>query len=206
MRGLIDEGRRLGKRTARFLILGSASMDLLKQAGESLAGRIEHVALNPLDVLEADSAEKSATSLWVRGGVPDSLLAASDADSLSFRENFIRTHVERDVLQFGWRIAAETLERLWTMLGHSQGTLLNASKLAASLSISAPTVTRYIDLQVDLLLVRRLKPYHANTGKRLVKSPRYMSATAACCARCLAWAIIMRSPATLWWAQAGKVL
>lgn len=172
LRGLIDEGRRRGKRAGRFLILGSASMELIKQAGESLAGRIEYVALNPLDVLEAESAGHAATTLWVRGGFPDSFLAASDADSLGFRENFIRTYLERDVPQFGWRIPAETLERLWTMLGHSQGTLLNASKLASGLSVSAPTVTRYIDLLVDLLLVRRLKPFHGNTGKRLVKSPK----------------------------------
>ena len=172
LRGLIDAGRRRGRRNGRFLVLGSASLDLLKQSGESLAGRIEYVALNTLDVLETAGARDAATTLWVRGGFPDSFLAANDTDSMSFRENFIRTYLERDVLQFGWRIPAETLERLWTMLAHGQGTLLNASKLAAGLSVSATTVTRYIDLLVDLLLVRRLKPFHANTGKRLVKSPK----------------------------------
>lgn len=172
LRGLIDAGRRRGRRTGRFLVLGSASLDLLKQSGESLAGRIEYVALNTLDVLETAHTGDAATTLWVRGGFPDSFLAASDTDSMSFRENFIRTYLERDVPQFGWRIPAETLERLWTMLAHGQGTLLNASKLASGLSVSATTVTRYIDLLVDLLLVRRLKPFHANTGKRLVKSPK----------------------------------
>lgn len=172
LRGLIDEGRRHGKRMGRFLILGSASMDLLRQSGESLAGRIEYVTLNPLDVLEAASDPEAMTALWLRGGFPDSFLAASDADSLTFRQNFIRTYLERDVPQFGRRLPAETLERLWTMLAHSQSTLLNASKLASGLSVSAPTVTSYIDLLVDLLLVRRLKPFHANTGKRLVKSPK----------------------------------
>ena len=172
LRGLIDAGRRRGRRNGRFLVLGSASLDLLKQSGESLAGRIEYVALNTLDVLETAGARDAATTLWVRGGFPDSFLAANDTDSMSFRENFIRTYLERDVLQFGWRIPAETLERLWTMLAHGQGTLLNASKLAAGLSVSPTTVTRYIDLLVDLLLVRRLKPFHANTGKRLVKSPK----------------------------------
>lgn len=172
LRGLIDRGRRRGRRTGRFLILGSASLDLLRQSGESLAGRIEYVELNPLDVLEAAPDAESMTKLWLRGGFPDSYLAASDADSLVFRLNFIRTYLERDVQQFGRRIPAETLERLWTMLAHSQGTLLNASKLASGLSISAPTVTNYIDLLVDLLLVRRLRPFHANVGKRLVKSPK----------------------------------
>ena len=172
LRGLIDRGRRAGKRTGRFLVLGSASMDLLRQSGESLAGRIEYVELRPLDVLEAAGDTESLNKLWVRGGFPDSFLAESDAESFAFRRNFIRTYLERDVPQFGRRIPAETLERLWTMLSHSQGTLLNASKLAASLSVSAPTVTGYIDLLVDLLLVRRLRPFHANTGKRLVKSPK----------------------------------
>ncbi len=172
LRGLIDEGRRHGKRTGRFLILGSASMDLLRQSGESLAGRIEYVTLNPLDLLEAAPDTRAMTALWLRGGFPDSFLAASDADSLTFRRNFIRTYLERDVPQFGRRVPAETLERLWTMLAHSQGTLLNASKLASGLAISAPTVTGYIDLLVDLLLVRRLPPFHANVKKRLVKSPK----------------------------------
>ena len=172
LRGLIDEGRRRGKRTGRFLILGSASLDLLRQSGESLAGRIEYVELNPLDVLEAAPDAEAMKNLWVRGGFPDSFLAGSDADSLTFRQSFIRTYLERDVPQFGRRIPAETLDRLWTMLAHSLGTVLNASKLAAGLSISAPTVTSYIDLLVDLLLVRRLRSFHANVKKRLVKSPK----------------------------------
>jgi hypothetical protein len=172
LRGLIDQGRRRGRRTGRFLLLGSASVDLLRQSGESLAGRIEYVEMEPLDVLETGQRRDGVDRLWLRGGFPDSFLAASDAASHAFRRSFIRTYLERDVPQFGRRIPAETLERLWTMLAHSQGTLLNASKLAAGLSVSAPTVTSYIDLLVDLLLVRRLRPFHANTGKRLVKSPK----------------------------------
>ncbi len=173
LRGMIDQGRRRGKRTGRFLILGSASVELLRQSGESLAGRIEYVPLTPFDVLDTSPEIASATKLWVRGGFPDSLLAASDGDSLIFRRNLIRTYLERDVSEFsGRRIPAETLERLWTMLAHSQGALLNASKLAASLMVSSPTVAGYIDLLVDLLLVRRLRPFHANTGKRFVKSPK----------------------------------
>ena len=172
LRGLIDQGRRRGKRTERFLILGSASIDLLKQSGESLAGRIEYVELNPLNVLEAGSDESSMNRLWVCGGFPDSFLARDDNDSLTFRRNFIRTCLERDVPQFSRRIPAETLEHLWMMLAHDQGTLLNASRLASGLSVSAPTVTDYIDLLVDLLLVRRLRPFYANVRKRLVKSPK----------------------------------
>lgn len=174
LRGLIDRGRRKGNRTGRFLMLGSASMDLLRQSGESLAGRIEYVDMQPLDVteVETDAQEHVLNRLWVRGGFPDSYLARDDAASLTLRKSFIRTYLERDVPQFGPRIPAETLERLWTMLAHGQGTLLNASRLASSLSLTAPTVTRYIDLLVDLLLVRRLRPFHANIGKRLVKSPK----------------------------------
>lgn len=173
LRGLIDKGRRKGLRTGRFLILGSASIDLLRQSGETLAGRIEYIEMEPLNVLETSTGGNTDyTGLWVRGGFPDSYLAKNDEDSYVYRRNFIRTYLERDVPQFGPRIAAETLERLWIMLAHSQGQFLNASKLAGSLSISAPTVSSYIDLLTDLLLVRRLPPLHTNTKKRLVKAPR----------------------------------
>lgn len=173
LRGLIDQGRRKGLRTGRFLILGSASIDLLRQSGESLAGRIEYITMGSLTVFETSSKKAfSSAELWVRGGFPDSYLAANDEDSYAYRRNFIRTYLERDVPQFGPRIPAETLERLWIMLAHNQGQFLNASRLAASLSISSPTVSSYIDLLVDLLLVRRLQPYHSNVKKRLVKSPR----------------------------------
>jgi predicted AAA+ superfamily ATPase len=144
----------------------------LRQSGESLAGRIEYVELDPLNVLETGPEPEAMMALWLRGGLPDSLLAESDGDSLAFRENFIRTYLERDVPQFGLRIPAETLGRLWTMLAHNQGTMLNASRLASGLMVSAPTVTRYIDRLVDLLLVRRLPPLQANAGKRLMKSPK----------------------------------
>ena len=171
LRGLVDSGRRKGKRTGRFLVLGSASIDLLRQSGESLAGRIEYVELGPLNLLEIGDAGK-VNRLWLRGGFPDSYLAGSDDASFSLRRSFIRNYLERDVPQFGPRIPAETLERLWMMLAHNQGALLNASRLAAGLSVSAPTVTSYIGLLVDLLLVRRLAPHHANVAKRLVKSPK----------------------------------
>jgi len=172
LRGLIDEGRRSGHRHGRFLVLGSAAIDLLRQSGETLAGRIAYIDMGPLDVLEAGANEAERAALWLRGGFPDSFLARSDAESLALRKDFIRTYLERDVPQFGPRLPSETLGRLWTMLAHSQGTMLNASRLAAGLAVSSPTVTRYIDLLVDLLLVRRLQPFHANVGKRLVKSPK----------------------------------
>ena len=172
LRGIIDEGRRKGKGVGRFLVLGSASIDLLRQSGESLAGRIAYVNLTPLTALEIDVRRPAVERLWLRGGFPDHYLAADDAESLALRKDFIRTYLERDVPLFGPRIPAETLERLWTMLAHRQGGLLNASELGRSLAISTQTVTRYIDLLVDLLLVRRLPPYHANVGKRLVKAPK----------------------------------
>ena len=172
LRGLIDQGRRRGRRTGRFLILGSASIELLRQSGESLAGRIAYVELGPIDVLEAGKDSSSIQTLWLRGGFPDSYLARTDAESFAIRKDFIRSYLERDVPQFGPRIPAETLDRLWTMLAHGQAALPNASRLASSLSVSAPTITRYIDLLADLLLVRRLPPFHGNVGKRLVKSPK----------------------------------
>ncbi|MDE0287809.1 MAG: ATP-binding protein [bacterium] len=170
LRGLIDRGRRRGRRSGRFLLLGSASMDLLRQSGETLAGRIAYIELGPFDVLEIGALHQDA--LWVRGGFPDSFLAADDRRSLEWRENFIRTYLERDVPQFGPRIPAETLRRFWVMLGHAQGGILNAAALARGLGVSGKTVSRYLDLMVDLLLVRRLTPWRRNVGKRLVKSPR----------------------------------
>ena len=170
LRGLIDQGRRRGKRTGRFLLLGSASLDLMRQSGESLAGRISYIDMTPLNALEVPSDALEA--LWVRGGFPDSFLSADDAHSLDWRKDLLRTYLERDVPMFGSRIPAETLRRFWTMLAHNQGALHNASRLAMGLEVSSQTISRYTDLLVDLLLVRRLQPYHANSGKRLVKSPK----------------------------------
>lgn len=172
LRSLIDQGRQNNKRNGRFLILGSASIDLLKQSSESLAGRIEYVYMNPLDISEIAEPENNYINLWLKGGFPDSYLASSESNSFFFRENFIRTYLDRDVAQFGPRIPTETLERFWTMLAHNQGGILNSSTFAMNLSITSPTITRYIDLLVDLLLVRKLPPFSTNVGKRLVKSPK----------------------------------
>lgn len=170
LRGIIDRGRRSGKANGRFLLLGSAAMDLLKQSGESLAGRISYVELGPFDAMEIDPA--SLETLWVRGGFPRSFLAESDANSLSWRRDFVRTYLERDISQFGPRIPAETLRRFWTMLAHNQAQTLNAANLASSLAVDGKTIARYLDLLVDLLLVRRLPAWHRNVGKRLVKAPK----------------------------------
>lgn len=172
LRGVIDQGRRKRKGKGRFLILGSASIDLLRRSGETLAGRIAYIDLGPFSPLEIADERPARERLWLRGGFPDSYLAADDRESLALRKDLIRTYLERDVLMFGPRIPATTLGRLWTMLAHRQGTLLNASELARTLEISTQSVTRYINLLCDLLLVRRLPPFHRNVGKRLVKSPK----------------------------------
>lgn len=170
LRGAIDRGRRQGRRSGRFLLLGSAAIDLLAQSGETLAGRIAYAELDPFDVAEVGDGELDA--LWVRGGFPESYLAASGPTSMRWRESFIRTYLERELLRFGGRIPSETLRRLWTMLAHNQGQLLNVATLARGLGVSAPTVAGYLDLLVDLLLVRRLEPRLANIGKRQVRSPK----------------------------------
>ena len=172
LRGVIDRGRRRGAGVGRFLVLGSASIELLRQSGESLAGRITYLDLTPFTPLEVEAGRPARERLWLRGGFPMSYLAPDDAGSLAWRRDFIRTYLERDVAAFGPRIPATALDRLWTMLAHRQGQLLNASALAHALDVSPQSVTRYIDLLVDLLLVRRLPPFVANVGKRLVKSPK----------------------------------
>ncbi len=173
LRGIIDKERRRGNRVGQFLFLGSASIDLLQQSSESLAGRIAYLELHPVDLLEyVETRPKNMNLLWVRGGFPESLLAKTEASSLEWRRDFITTYLERDVPQLGPRIPAETLRRFWTMLAHHQSSLFNAAQIARSLEVSGMTVGRYLDLMVDLLLVRRLPPWTVNIGKRLVRSPK----------------------------------
>ena len=172
LRGIIDKRRREGDKSGQFLILGSASIDLLRQSSETLAGRIEYIELLPLLLLELNSNLRVLRQLWLRGGFPDSFLSVDDENSYIFRQNFIQTYLERDIPQFGPRIPSETLERFWIMLAHHQGAMFNASKIATGLSTSSKTISKYLDLLVDLLLVRRLQPYHSNLGKRQVKSPK----------------------------------
>lgn len=172
LRGIIDENRQSGLRTGQFLLLGSASLDLMCQSSESLAGRVSYLDMDGVNAWEAYDAHIDLQTLWLRGGFPDSLLAQDDQASLDWRRDFIRSYLERDVPMFAPRLAAETVGRLWLMLAHSQGSLLNQARFASALGVSNPTIDRYIDLLVDLQLVRRLRPWSANTGKRLVKSPK----------------------------------
>jgi hypothetical protein len=166
----------------QYLLLGSASLELLKQSGETLAGRIACLELTPFNLLEA--GECGEMSLWVRGGFPDSLLAGSEAGSMRWRLDFSRSYLERDIPQFGPRIAGETLRRFWTMLAHHQGGILNTAQFARNPGVDAKTAAAYLDLLVDLLLVRRLPPWHANLGKRLIKSPKSTCAIRAWSMRC----------------------
>jgi predicted AAA+ superfamily ATPase len=170
LRGLIDSQKRAGKKTSQYLLLGSASPDLLKQSGESLAGRIAYLELTPL--LASEIEPKDMESLWLRGGFPDSFLAGSEEQSVLWRQNFIRTYLERDVPQFAPRISTETLRRFWGMLSNAQGTLINVAQLAGNLGIDQKTAQSYMDLLIDLLMVRKLQPWHSNIGKRLIKSPK----------------------------------
>lgn len=170
LRSLIDEGRRAGQTTGRFLLLGSATGELLRQSGESLAGRVAYLELPSLQLSEV--AEDQQNRLWVRGGFPNSLLASNDSKSLDWRQNLISTYLERELPSYGSRLPAQTLRRLWTMLAHLQGGLLDVSQLAKGLMIDAKTVHRYLDMLGDLMLLRKLPPWHSNLGKRLVKSPK----------------------------------
>ena len=170
LRGQIDQRRWQGARTGQFLLLGSASNTLLRQSAESLTGRVSYYELWPFTLQEVEAC--SLNQLWLRGGFPDSFLAFSPRESLNWRTDFIHNYLYRDIPTFGLKIPAETLRRFLTMLAHMQGSTLNAARLAANLSISGQTVARYLDFLVDLLLVRRLSPWHVNTGKRLVKAPK----------------------------------
>ncbi|MFM7238840.1 MAG: ATP-binding protein [Cyanobium sp.] len=170
LRGVIDAGRRGGRGVGRFLLLGSASVELIRQSSESLAGRIAFLELHGLNLLELGASARDR--VWIRGGFPASVLARSEAESAEWRRQFLCTYLERDIPQLGPRIPAETLRRFWTMLAHGQASLFNAAALGRALGVDGKTVSRYLDLLVDLLLVRRLAPLHANVGKRLVRSPK----------------------------------
>ena len=169
LRGQIDARRREGRTSGHFLLLGSASGALLHQSAESLAGRVAYHELPGLDALETGP---DLDRTWLRGGFPDSVTAASDDLSMRWRANFIRTYLERDLPQAGLRAPAETLRRFWTMLSHRQGSIFNAAELARSLGVSAPTVNRYADTLVDMMLLRRVQPWFVNVRKRLIKTPR----------------------------------
>jgi hypothetical protein len=173
LRGLIDQARRQKRRAGLYLLLGSAGIDLLRQSGESLAGRITYLELGGLHVLETPSVPLE--HLWILGGFPESLLAATEAISLRWREDFLRTYLEREIAQFlptPTRLPTGVLRQLWTMLAHQQGGVLSVAPLARALGIDVRTVSYYIDLLCELFLVRRLPAWHSNIGKRLVKAPK----------------------------------
>jgi predicted AAA+ superfamily ATPase len=172
LRGLIDRARWRGKTSGMYLLLGSASLDLLRHSGESLAGRVSYLELNPVTCREIPADSPADALLWLRGGFPESLLAATEAQSLRWRQDFVQTYLERELPRFGAALPGTLLRRLWTMLAHGQGGLQNSARLAASLGIDVRTVNGYLDILEGLFLLRRLPPWHANTGKRLVKAPK----------------------------------
>lgn len=183
LRALVDADRRPG----RFLVLGSAAPELMRQSSETLAGRVEFLELSPLSLEEITTAAKTPATpptiptphtfplyntLWLRGGFPNSYLSASDSASARWREAFVRSYLERDIPQLGIRVPAATLRRFWQMLAHHHGQLWNATSIAGSLGLTAPTVRHYLDILESTFMVRVLQPHHANLGKRLVKSPK----------------------------------
>jgi len=166
LRALIDQDRRPG----RFLLLGSASPELSRFGAESLAGRIVYHELSPFSLDE--TGNDTLSQLWSRGGYPLSFLAASDEESLRWREAFIATYLERDIPQLGIRVPATMLRRFWTMIAHHHGNLWNASAIANALGVSSPAASRYLDILCDTFIVRQLTPFSTNLKKRLVKSPK----------------------------------
>ena len=167
MRGEIDDDRR----NARFLVLGSASFKLLRQS-QSLAGRLALVDMAPLLLPEVVSAFDDMQTLWLRGGFPGSFTASDEPTSWAWREDFVRHFLNTDLPSLGIAVDPELMRRFWRMVAHLHGQLFNASAIANSLGLSAPTVTRYLDHLCNSLMLRRLEPYHVNLGKRLVKSPK----------------------------------
>ncbi len=169
LRSVVDNNRQNGK----FILLGSASRDLIQQTSETLAGRIGMVYLSPFTMNELSNLDGfSLNTFWLRGGFPDSYLALNDAFSKIWRDNFVKTFIERDIPQLGFQIPALQLKRLLTMCAHNQGQILNYSKLGESLGLTHPTIKRYIDLLEQTFIVRTLFPYEVNVKKRLVKSPK----------------------------------
>lgn len=173
LRGLIDENRQNGRDAAQFLLLGSATMALLRQSSESLAGRISYIEMTGLNIFELGDEKQNIMNLWLRGGFPKSYLAKDDEMSMEWVEDLICTYLERDVPLMGFDVPAQNLRRLWTMLAHLQGETINVNKLATNLEVSRSKINHYIDILTGLLLVRRIEPWHVNVKKRLVKSPRY---------------------------------
>lgn len=175
LRGLVDIRKRAGERSGQFLLLGSASRDLIQHSSETLAGRVRFLELCPFslpEVCQAATAARDLERLWLRGGFPDSYLAADDAASWNWRSDFIASYVERDIPLMGPSVSATTMRRLWSMLAHSHAQQVNYSRLGESLGVSNKTIKNYVDTLSDFYMVRQLQPWSGNTGKRLVKAPK----------------------------------
>ncbi len=175
LRGLVDIRKRAGEKTTQFLLLGSASRDLLQQSTETLAGRIRFLELSPFSILEIQATDPlgfNPEKLWFRGGFPDSYLAQNDNESWDWRSAFISTYVERDIPQMGLKIPATRMRRFWMMLAHLHGQQVNLSTLGKSLEVSHTTIRNYLDVLTDLYMIRQIQPWAGNTKKRLVKSPK----------------------------------
>lgn len=168
LRSMIDQDRKPG----RFMVLGSASPSLKRQASESLAGRIAYHELSPFTLDEISDEKYDFHKLWLRGGYPESYLANSDDGATLWIENFIQTHLERDLPVLGVRVPATTLLRFWTMVAHCNSQLWNASRLAESLGVDSKTARRYLDILEETFMIRQLQPFFGNVKKRLVKSPK----------------------------------
>lgn len=168
LRALVDKRRKSG----RYLILGSASPDLVKKSSESLAGRIKYYELTPFSIREVVTNTDILSSLWLKGGYPDSFLADSDDQSMEWRQAFIKTYLERDIPKLGIRVPSPQLKRFWMMIAHSHGQLWNASQISRSLGVSSPTVRHYLDILQETFILRQLQPFHINIRKRLIKSPK----------------------------------
>lgn len=162
------------RKNGRFIVLGSASPDLIKQSSESLAGRIRYIEMTPFQLSEVKNMEDSFKKILVRGGFPLSFLPASDEISFEWRNDFIKTFLERDIPQLGFNIASSQMRRVWTMLAHINATTINRSKLGESLGVSYHTIDNYIGILTDTFMVRTLQPYAANIKKRLVKAPKFL--------------------------------
>ncbi len=175
LRGLVDVRKRGGEKAGQFLLLGSASHDLLQKSSESLAGRIRYLELSPfsaLEIYETDPLGFNAEKLWFRGGFPDSYLAPTDDESWEWRNDFIATYVERDIPLMGPNVSASRMKKFWSMLAHYHGQQVVLSELGKSLEVSHTTIRTYLDILIDFYMVRQIQPWSGNTKKRLVKSPK----------------------------------
>jgi uncharacterized protein len=175
LRGLVDIRKRKGENSGQFLLLGSASRDIIQHSSETLAGRIRFLELYPFSILEIAQSEGTSFDLekiWLRGGFPDSYLSATDSDSWDWRSDFISSYVEKDIPLMGPQVASTTMRRLWSMLAHNNAQQANFSKLGESLGFSYKTIKNYIDTLTDFYMIRQIQPWSGNTKKRLVKAPK----------------------------------